>query len=259
MTIIQSIILGIVEGFTEFLPISSTFHLIWTSTVLGLAQTEFVKLFAVFIQGGAILAVVFLYWREILSNVSLFKKLVISFIPTAIVGFALYKIIKGVFFESMVAMTVIFILVGIVFLILEYLIQKGKLSIKRDIHDMSYKEAVMIGFFQSLAVMPGVSRAGSVMVGMMSMGFRREESAKYSFMLAIPTILAASALDLIQMREVLAANSSYLSLLMIGFAVATISAFFMVKWLIRYLQSNSLNLFGWYRIVAGIILLLFLW
>ena len=258
MNITQSIYLGIVEGITEFLPISSTFHLIWTSTILHIAQSDFVKLFEVFIQGGAILAVVFLYWQEVLNNFSLFKKLIVSFIPTAVVGFALYKIIKGIFFESTITMTMIFILVGIIFLIVEYLIQKGKLTVKRDLDSMTYKEAIFIGLYQSLAVMPGVSRAGSVMVGMMAMGFRREHAAKYSFMLAIPTILAASGLDLIKMRNVVASNSNHMDILLVGFATAAISAFFVIRWLISYLQGNSLSVFGWYRIIAGIILLLFM-
>lgn len=258
MSIFQSIILGIVEGITEFLPISSTFHLIWTSTFLDLPQSDFIKLFEVIIQGGAILAVVFLYWQEVLNNFSLFKKLIVSFIPTAAVGFALYKIIKGVFFESSITMTVIFIIVGVIFLIIEYLIARKKLTVSRELDTMSYREAIFIGLYQSFAVMPGVSRAGSVMVGMMLMGFRREMAAKYSFMLAIPTILAASGLDALQMRDVLVANSNHLNLIIVGLIAAFISAVFVVRWLIRYLQGNTLVMFGWYRIIAGIILLLML-
>lgn len=256
MSIFQSIILGIVEGITEFLPVSSTFHLIWTSNLLSIPQSEFVKLFEVFIQGGAILAVVFLYWQELLNNFSLFKKLIVSFIPTAVVGFALYKIIKGVFFESELTMLTIFILVGIVFLVIEYLIKHGKLSVKREIDTLTYKEAFFVGLFQSLAVMPGVSRAGSVMVGMMCMGIRREHAAKYSFMVAVPTILAASGLDIIKMRDVVIANSDHMDVLAVGFVTAAISAFIVVRWLIGYLQSNSLVAFGWYRVIAGIILIL---
>ncbi len=126
MTLFQSIILGIVEGITEFLPVSSTIHLIWTSNLLSLPQSDFVKLFEVFIQGGAILAVIFLYWQEVLNNFSLFKKLIVSFIPTAVVGFSLYKVIKGVFFESTITMLVIFVAVGFVFLLIEYMIKKGR-------------------------------------------------------------------------------------------------------------------------------------
>lgn len=253
---LHTILLGIVEGITEFLPVSSTFHLIWTSTLLGISQTEFVKLFEVVIQGGAILAVVFIYWKEILSNFTLFKKLIASFIPTAVVGLVLYKIIKGVFFENTVAMTIVFIIVGIVFLIVEYLIRQGRIKIDRDIRALSMKQAVLVGLFQALAVMPGVSRAGAVMIGMMFMGTRRDEAAKYSFMLAIPTILAATALDLFEMRDVLFSNTSYLSLLFVGTVISFVAAIFVIRWLIKYLQTNSLVLFGWYRVIVGIILLL---
>ena len=256
MDIIQAMIFGIVEGITEFLPVSSTFHLIWTGRLLNLEQTEFLKLFEVFIQSGAILAVVFLYWKEILFNAHLFKKLVLSFIPTALIGFGLYKIIKGVFFESEITMVVIFILVGIAFLIIEYRIQKGTFDLKNDISKLTMKQAVLVGLFQALAVMPGVSRAGAVMIGMMFMGFKRSEAAKYSFMLAIPTIIAASVLDLIQMREVVMANTNYLPMLFVGSFVAFLSALVVVKYLIKFLQTNSLNIFGWYRVIIGIILLL---
>lgn len=258
MTIFQSFILGIVEGITEFLPVSSTFHLIWTSNLLSIPQSDFVKLFEVFIQGGAILAVVFLYWQEVLNNFSLFKKLIVSFIPTAVVGFLLYKVIKGVFFESTITMLVIFVSVGFVFLLIEYMIKKGKLSIKREIDTMTYKEAILVGLYQSLAVMPGVSRAGSVMVGMMYLGFRREHAAKYSFMLAIPTILAASGLDLLKMKDVVISNADHMDVLVVGFVTAAVSAFIVIRWLISYIQSNSLVMFGWYRVIAGIILLILL-
>ena len=259
MNIIQSVILGIVEGITEFLPISSTFHLIWTSRFLQLEQTEFVKLFEVFIQGGAILAVVFLYTKEILNNRQLFVKLILSFIPTAVVGFAMYKVIKGVFFERIDVITIAFFIVGIIFLIVEHLIQKNTIKIDKNISKLSYKQAVIVGLVQSLAVLPGVSRAGAVIIGMMILGYKRDESAKYSFMLAIPTILAASVYDLYKMREVVSQNTDQLGVLIVGFAVAFISAYIVIKWLIKYLQNNSLVLFGWYRIIASIILLVVLW
>lgn len=258
MNVIQSIILGIVEGITEFLPVSSTFHLIWTSTFLQLEQSEFVKLFEVFIQGGAILAVVFLYTKEILNNRQLFVKLILSFIPTALVGFGLYKIIKGVFFERTDVITVAFLLIGIVFLIAEYFIQKGKIKIDKNVSKLSYKQAILVGLIQSLSILPGISRAGAVILGMMFLGYKRDESAKYSFMLSIPTILAASVYDLYKMREVAFGSTDKMGVLLIGFAVAFVSAFIGVKWLIKYLQNNSLAFFGWYRIGVGIILLILL-
>ncbi len=258
MDILHTIILGIVEGITEFLPISSTFHLIWTSRFMGIEENELVKLFNVFIQSGAILAVVFLYWKEILTNRELFTKLVISLIPTAVVGLVLYDMIKGIFFESELGTTIIFILVGFIFLLVEYLIVKKVLFPKNDIKNLTYSQALLVGLFQALAVIPGVSRAGAVLVGMMILGFNRSESAKYSFMLSIPTIAAASLFDFIEMRDVVFASTDNMITLIIGSLVALVSAFIGVKWLIRYLQNHSLAIFGWYRIILGIILILFL-
>ena len=255
MNIIHVIIFGIVEGITEFLPISSTFHLIWTGELLALPQSDFVKLFQVVIQGGAIGAVMLLYFREVLTNFSLMKKLMVSFIPTAIIGLILYKLIKSVFFESMMATTIVFIIVGILFILVERYIKSGKLSMKLDVSKLTYKDAILIGLFQSFAVVPGVSRAGAVLVGMMILGYRRSEAAKYSFMLSIPTILAAAGLDLLQMRDVAFASIDTSMVLLLGLGIAFVSSLICVKWLIAYLQNHSLELFGWYRIAVGILLL----
>jgi len=258
MHILQSIVLGIVEGITEFLPISSTFHLIWTSRLLGLPSTEFVNLFTVFIQAGAILAVITLFAKEVLTNRTLFLKLIVSFIPTASVAFVLYDVIKSVFFEQILFTTIVFIGVGGVFLIIEHLISKKILTPTFNIENLSWKHAILVGFFQALAIVPGVSRAGAVLVGMMILGYKRSESAKYSFMLSVPTILAASIFDAIEMRDVLFTNIDLVWLLAGGFVTALLSALFCVSWLIKYLQSHSLAIFGWYRILLGILLILFL-
>ena len=258
MNIFHSIILGIIEGFTEFLPVSSTFHLIWTSRFLGLTQSDFTKLFEVFIQGGAVLAVIFLYFKEVMRDRQLIIKLVLSFIPTALFGFLMYKIIKGVFFESTQTITIAFILVGIVFLVVEYLIQKEWLKLEKNIAKLSYGQAILIGVVQSLSVLPGVSRAGAVILGMMFFKFKRSEAAKYSFMISVPTILAASLYDFYKMQEVVFESTDKLGILLIGFAVAFVSAYVGVKWLTDFLQNHSLSFFGWYRIILGIILLLLL-
>ena len=258
MTFIQILLLGIIEGITEFLPISSTFHLIWTSRFLGLVQSDFIKLFEVFIQSGAILAVVFMYGKQILKNTSLMKRLIVSFIPTAVVGYVLYGLIKGVFFESPLLTTSIFIGVGVVFLMVEFFIKKNIILTKKGINLLTYQDAVLIGLFQALAVVPGVSRAGAVLIGMMILGYRRDESAKYSFMLSIPTILSASAYDFWKMREIISPDNNTVLLLTIGTVIAFFSAYFGVAWFIYYLQKHSLSLFGWYRVLIGIILLLVL-
>ncbi|QQS44064.1 undecaprenyl-diphosphate phosphatase [Candidatus Roizmanbacteria bacterium] len=256
MDLITIILLGIVEGLTEFLPVSSTFHLLWTSRILGIPETELVKLFTVFIQSGAILAVVLLYWKEVLSNWKLILKLIASFIPTAVMGFLMYDVIKNIFFESRLGTTIVFIAVGGIFLLIEYLINKKVIVTTSDIQKLNYKQAFVIGAFQALAIIPGVSRAGAVLIGMMLLGFKRSESAKYSFMLSVPTIMAASLFDFIEMREVVFAHPENIWILAGGSIVAFVSALVGVKWLIKYLQNHSLALFGWYRIVLGIILVL---
>lgn len=255
MNYIHAILLGIVEGITEFLPISSTFHLIFTAKLLGIHDSEFTKLFEVFIQSGAILAVFFMYFKTLWNDLDLAKKAIVSFIPTALVGFALKGVIKSVFFETDWLMIGAFFFVAFIFFGIEYAISQKKLTIDREVSTLTYKQAIIIGLAQSLAVIPGVSRAGSVMVAMMMSGFRRDEAARYSFILSIPTIFAASALDLLDMREVAFANLNNSGLLLVGFLTAFVSAYFVVKWLISFLQKNSLAPFGWYRIVVGIILL----
>lgn len=258
MNIFQALILGVVEGLTEFLPISSTAHLIIASKFLGLSQTEFITFFEVFIQTGAILAVVVLYFQYILHHKKYLKPLFYSFIPTAIVGLLLHTIVKTVFFDSPLLIYSSLILVGIVFLIIEYLVKQGKLELKRSLDEITPQDAIIFGLFQACAVVPGVSRAGAVMVGMMMRGYKREESAIYSFLLAVPTIFAASALDIVKTDLSIIANDSHLYALIVGFSVSFITAYIVIKWLINYLQSHTLEIFGVYRIILGISLLLLL-
>lgn len=250
-----SLILGIVEGVTEFLPVSSTAHLIIASNILHITQTEFQKFFEVFIQAGAILAVIFIYLKYLLEHKEILGKVIVSFIPTSIIGLVLYKIIKTVFFESNMLIIFSIFSIGIVFLITEYYVKKGKLKLNKNIADMGFITAVIIGLAQSLAVVPGVSRAGIVMVAMILLGYKREDSATYSFLLAVPTILAASVLDVYKMREVVFSSGSNLPFLIIGFVMSFVTALFAVKWLINYLKTNSLTIFGIYRILLAIILL----
>lgn len=256
MNIIQSIFLGIVEGITEFLPISSTAHLIITSKLLHIQQTDFQKFFEVFIQSGAILAVFFLYIKYVMKHKEVIKNVIISFFPTAIIGFLLYKVIKTVFFESTLLIIGAMILFGIVFLITEYLIKSKKLVLKKSLGAISWQEAIIIGLNQSLAVVPGVSRAGIVMITMMGLGYKRDESAIYSFLLAVPTILVASIYDVYKMKGMLLSSGQFLPILMTGFIVSFITAYLSMKWLIEYLRKNSLISFGIYRIILGTLLLL---
>lgn len=249
-----AIILGLVEGITEFLPISSTAHLIITSRFLNLSQTDFIKFFEVFIQSGAILAVVIMYLDYARKNMDIMKRVTVSFIPTAIVGFFLHKIIKNVFFESEMLITASLMIVGLIFILIEYLVKNKKLALKKSLNNLDYKDAVIIGIGQSLAVVPGVSRAGIVMLAMMVKGYRRDESAVYSFLLAVPTILAASGYDLLKTDMGIVTDPNNLPFLVVGFITSFVTAYVSVKWLINYLKSRTLVGFGIYRVILSFIL-----
>lgn len=252
MNIITAIILGLVEGITEFLPISSTAHLIISSKLLNIPQTEFQKFFEVFIQSGAILAVVVIYWQRMINNKTLLKNIVLSFIPTAIIGFLLHKVIKGVFFESFELIGMSLFIVGIFFIVYEYLLKKKIVKTEKKIIQMTIIQAVLIGLGQSLAVVPGVSRAGIVILTMMIIGFDREESALYSFVLAVPTLLAASAFDFLKTDPQIIFTGSNPLFLIVGTVTAFISALLAIKWFIKFLQKNTLTSFGVYRMALSL-------
>lgn len=256
MNLINALILGLVEGVTEFLPISSTAHLIISSKFLNIPITEFQKFFEVFIQSGAILAVVFLYWKVIFKNQNLMMNIILSFIPTAIVGLFLHKIIKGIFFESFTLIATSLFVIGFAFLVFEYLLKRKIIKTDKKIIQMTIVQALMIGLAQSIAVVPGVSRAGAVILTMMLLGFDREESALYSFVLAVPTLFAASAFDFIKTDPQLIFSGNNPIFLLIGLITAFLSALLAIKWFIKFLQKNSLSYFGVYRIGLALIIML---
>lgn len=246
---LQAIVLGIVEGLTEFLPISSTAHLIIVARVINISQSEYWKFFEVFIQSGAILAVGVMFFKS-LTDYKLLMKLATSFFPTAIVGFALYKVIKTVFFESTDIIAFMLIAVGVVFLLVEWAIDRKKIQLVKNIDLLTWRDAIIIGLAQSVAVVPGVSRAGAVIVIMLLLGYRRKSAALYSFLLAIPTILAATGYDLLKTDTSVVFSNIGISV--VGFVVAFITAYIVVRWFIGYIQNNTLVSFAWYRIVLGI-------
>ncbi|VVA43728.1 Undecaprenyl-diphosphatase [Candidatus Roizmanbacteria bacterium] len=252
MNVLNAIILGLVEGITEFLPISSTAHLIISSKLLNIPQTEFQKFFEVFIQSGAILAVVFIYWKVILKNKSLLINIILSFIPTAIVGLLLHKVIKNIFFESFTLIAVSLFVIGLFFIVFEFLLKKKIVNTNKKIIQMTIIQALLIGVGQSLAVVPGVSRAGAVILTMMILGFNREESALYSFVLAVPTLLAAALFDFVKTDPQLIFTGSNPLFLFIGLITSFFSALLAIKWFVRFLQQNSLSSFGIYRIALSI-------
>ena len=251
MDYLNALILGIIEGLTEFLPISSTFHLIFFSKLLGISQTEFQKTFEIFIQTGAVLAIVILYFKTLITNKKLIINLIYSLIPTAILGFIFYGFIKSTLFDSYYLMIASLIIIGLIILILENLISKQKIILNKTIDRLTPIEALIIGLVQCLAFLPGVSRAGAVIIIMLILKYKRQDSALYSFLLAIPTIIGAGLLDLYQTNFVF--SSSQLILLIIGFLTAGLTAFYSAKWLISYLQKHSLEIFAYYRIVLAIL------
>ncbi len=257
MNILQAAILGIVEGVTEFLPVSSTAHLEITHNILGIVSSDFIKSFEIAIQLGAILAVILLYRNEWLSApVLYFKKVVVAFIPTGIVGFLLYKIIKGFLLGNLWIVAVALTVGGVVILWFEKTHEDVPGEDGRDVGSLSNKELLVMGLSQSLAVVPGVSRSLAVILSGRMMGVSKKLVTKFSFLLAIPTMLLATLYDLYKSGFAFS-GGDWVSL-SVGFLVSFIVAFFVVKWLLDYIKNHSFIFFGYYRIVLGIILLAFL-
>ena len=251
MDIIHAVILGIIEGITEFLPISSTGHLIVGSELMGLPQTEANKAFEVIIQLSAILAVIANYKDKFsLRHFDLWVKLFIAFLPIAVVGLLFRNQIKMLFSVEVVA--VMFIVGGIVFLVLEYF-QKNAVAKTLDVENISYKQAAWIGVAQIFALIPGTSRAGSTIVGALLVGLSRKASAEFSFLLALPVLAAASGLDLLKHYKEFSGEN--LLPLLVGFVVSFIVAYFTMKLFIRFLEKFTFVGFGIYRILFGVILL----
>lgn len=250
MDIFQTLILSIVEGVSEFLPISSTGHMILASDILKISQTNFVKDFEIIIQLGAILAIVVLYWKSVSKNVDVWKKILAAFIPTGIIGFLLFKLIKT-FLLGNLYITLISLLVGGVVLIVLELLYKEKEHHASKIEEISYKNALLIGIIQSIAVIPGISRSAATIVGALFLGTKRKVATEFSFLLAVPTMLAATGLDLIKSN--LHYSQREWVLLIIGFIGAFLTALVVVKWFVKYVQNHTFIPFGIYRIVAAIV------
>jgi len=254
----QALILGLIEGLTEFLPISSTFHLLLTSQILKIPLNQYTKLFEIFIQSGAILAVIWLYRREIFSRFDLVVKTALAFIPTAFLGIVLYGPIKDIFMMEIPGQIYIFIFIGFLFLLFEFLIGRGLIKLTKTINLLKFHEALIIGALQALAFFPGVSRAGAVILTMMLLGYRRSEAAFFSFFLAIPTIMGAAVFDLYRSRAVLISFRYQILPLSLGFVVSFLVALAAIRWFLGYLRNHSLNLFAFYRFIVGLLACLWL-
>lgn len=253
MTLFDSLILGIIEGITEFLPISSTGHLIVASEFLGLEQTNINKAFEVIIQFAAILAVILNYPSKFtFSHINLWTKVLIAFLPIAIIGFIFSKQVKELFSIEIVAW--MFIIGGIVFLIVEKFYDE-KATHTLDVENITYKQAAWIGFAQIFALIPGTSRAGSSIIGAMIVGLNRKTSAEFSFLLAFPVMCATTAYDLLKHHDEILVGGNFLNLAT-GFVVSFIIAFLAIKLFLKFLENFTFVAFGIYRIVFGILLLI---
>lgn len=253
MTILDSIILGIIEGFTEFLPISSTGHMIVASEFLGLEQTSVNKAFEVIIQFAAILAVILTYPSKFtFKHIDLWTKVFIAFLPIAALGFIFSKQVKAMFSLEIVA--IMFIIGGIVFLIVEKF-YKEETTHTLDVEDVTYKQAIWIGIAQIFALIPGTSRAGASIIGAMLVGLNRKTSAEFSFLLAFPVMCATTAYDILKHHDELLVGGNLL-LLLIGFVVSFVVAFLTIKIFLKFLEKFTFVAFGIYRIIFGILLLI---
>jgi len=254
MTIVDSIILGIVEGITEFLPISSTAHMIIVSALLGLKQTVTNVAFEVIIQLGATLAIVMIYLDKInFKEINLWKKVILAFFPLAVIGFLLRHQIKELF--NLYTVAWMFIIGGIVFFIVEKFYKEEKVKVN-EVEKVNYRQALIVGFFQVFALIPGTSRSGSTIVGGMLSGLSRKTSADFSFLLAIPTMFAASGYEFA--KNIHSFKDQNLLVLGIGFIISFISCYIAVKWFLNFVKKYTLIPFGIYRIIVGILIFILL-
>lgn len=242
MNLAQAIILSIIEGITEFLPVSSTGHLVLASELLAIPQTEFVKSFEIFIQLGAILAVVWLYRREMLDFRS-WMLVLPAFVPTAILGFIFYDFIKANLIGNINVTLAALLIGGIVIILLDRISTNGK--------KFTTSRAVGTGLFQAISMIPGVSRSAASIIGARILGISKQEAVKFSFLLAVPTMFAATGLDLV--KSSFSFSSHEWQLLIIGFIGSFITALIAVKLFIQYVAKNSLVAFGVYRIILAVV------
>ncbi|MHA4896902.1 undecaprenyl-diphosphate phosphatase [Pedobacter sp. PWIIR3] len=255
MNYLQAIILAVIEGLTEFLPVSSTGHMIIASSFMGIASDPFVKLFTIAIQLGAILSVIVLYFKRFFQTINFYIKLIVAFIPAAVFGFLLSDKIDKML-ESPLTVAISLVVGGIILLFVDKWFNKPTILEEKDI---TYLTALKIGFFQCLAMIPGTSRSGATIVGGMYLNASRKVAAEFSFFLAVPTMFAATAKKLLDFyKEGHTISSEQIQLLAIGNIIAFIVALLAIKSFIGYLNKNGFKMFGWYRIIAGIIIIILL-
>ena len=255
MSIWQAIILAIIEGITEFLPISSTGHMIIGSTFMGIGSSEYVKMFTVAIQFGAILSVLVLYWKKFLQTVDFYVKLIIAFIPAAVFGLLLNDHIDALL-DNPFIVAVMLILGGIVLLFIDKIFANNEFAVEDQ--ELSKKKAFIVGMFQVIAMVPGVSRSAATIIGGLTQKLNRKNAAEFSFFLAVPTMLAATAYKMLKYQLDTGFSVSDFQILLLGNVIAFVVALMAIKAFIGFLTKYGFKFFGYYRIIVGILLLLIL-
>ncbi|KND49299.1 MAG: undecaprenyl-diphosphatase [Parcubacteria bacterium C7867-008] len=250
MTPLDAIVLGLLEGAAEFLPVSSTGHLILASDLLAIPESAFLTSFIIAIQFGAIGAVLLTYWRSFL-NIAVLKRLFVAFLPTAIIGFTLYPLIKGVLLKSELTVVIALFVGGVLLILFELLHKEEAREVETDTFaTIPYKKAFLIGLFQSIAVIPGVSRSAATIMGGLLLGIRRAAIVEFSFLLAVPTMGAATSYDLLKNYELFA--DADIGILLIGMATAFITALIVLRIFLAFIKRYTFIPFGVYRIILAI-------
>ncbi|MGA0558474.1 undecaprenyl-diphosphate phosphatase [Larkinella sp. VNQ87] len=247
MSLFHAIILAIIEGLTEFLPVSSTGHMIIYSSLVGISESEFTKLFTVNIQFGCIISVLVLYRRRFLQTTDFYLKLFVAFLPAAVIGFLLNDFIDSLL-ENVTVVAITLLLGGILLIYIDRIFKQ----IPRDF-DVTFPEALKIGFFQCIAMIPGVSRSAATIIGGMAQGLTRKQAAEFSFFLAVPTMAAASGYKLLKTYKTIQPDD--IQILLIGNLVAFVVGLLAIRGFVGFLTKYGFKVFGYYRIALGLLLL----
>lgn len=253
MTLTEAIILAIVEGITEFLPISSTGHMIIASSLMGIAEDDFTKTFTVAIQFGAILSVIFLYWKRFFQSMSFYYKLFIAFLPAAVFGLLLDDFIDALL-ENVLVVAVMLLLGGIFLIFMDRFI-KEKTENTDD--EITYKNALKIGLFQVISMVPGVSRSAATIIGGLVQGLSRKTAAEFSFFLAVPTMFAATVYKVYDFyKDGITVQSDQITMLVVGNLVAFIVAILAIRSFIGVITRYGLKAYGYYRVLVGLLIII---
>jgi undecaprenyl-diphosphatase len=251
MNYFEAIILAVIEGLTEYLPVSSTGHMIIASSIMGIASDEFVKMFTIAIQFGAILSVVVLYWKRFFQSIDFYLKLFVAFLPAAVIGFLLNDYIDALL-ENVIVVAFSLMIGGVVLLFVD----KWFKYQENDPDEMTYGKALAVGFFQVIAMVPGVSRSAATIIGGLSQNLTRTAAAEFSFFLAVPTMFAATAYKMLKFQKEVGFTLENIPVLLVGNVIAFVVAMVAIKSFITFLTKHGFEMFGWYRIALGAIILI---